>query len=84
MRRKGLNIRTFGEVLSAVCDLQEFAASENVPELVVLFQDAKDIIQSSLVKKSQHCTLKKCGDRETRSYTTGTICKLFNTVRTIM
>jgi hypothetical protein len=54
-----LNIRTFGEVLSAVCALQEFAASQNVPELMELFQDAKDIIQRSLVKKSRQCTLKE-------------------------
>ena len=51
-----LKIRTFG-ALSVVSDLQEFAASKNVPELLELMQDAK-IIQRSLVKKSRQCTLK--------------------------
>jgi hypothetical protein len=54
-----LNIRTFGEALSAVCGLQECAAPQNVPELMELFQDAKDIIQRSLVKKSRQCTIKE-------------------------
>ena len=53
-----LKIRTFGEALSVVSDLQEFAASKNVPELLELMQDAKEIIQRSLVKKSQQCILK--------------------------
>lgn len=53
-----LKIRTFGEALSVVSDLQEFAASKNVPELLELMQDAKEIIQRSLVKKSRQCTLK--------------------------
>ena len=53
-----LKIRTFGEALSVVSDLQEFAASKNVPELLELMQDAKEIIQRSLVKESRHCTLK--------------------------
>jgi hypothetical protein len=39
-----LKIRTFGEALSVVGDLQEFAASKNVPELLELMQDAKEII----------------------------------------
>jgi len=47
-----LKIRNSGEALSVVSDLQEFAASKNVPELVELMQDAKEIIQRSLVKKS--------------------------------
>jgi hypothetical protein len=34
-----------------VSDLQEFAASKNVPELLELMQDAKEIIQRFLVKK---------------------------------
>jgi len=41
-----------------VSDLQEFAASKNVPELLELMQDAKEIIQHSLVKKSRQCILK--------------------------
>jgi hypothetical protein len=54
-----LKIRTFGEALYVVSDLQEFAASKNVPELLELMQDAKEIIlQRYLVKKSQQCTLK--------------------------
>jgi hypothetical protein len=53
-----LKIRTFGEALSVVSDLQEFAASRNVPELLELMQDAKEIIQRFLVKKSRQCTLK--------------------------
>lgn len=53
-----LKIRTFGEALSVVSDLQEFAASKNVPELLELMQDAKEIIQRSRVKKSRQCTLK--------------------------
>jgi hypothetical protein len=54
-----LKIRTFGEALSVVSDLQEFAAFKNVPELLELMQDAKEIIlQSYLVKKSRQCTLK--------------------------
>jgi hypothetical protein len=53
-----LKICTFGEALSVVSDLQEFAASKNVPELLELMQDAKEIIQRSLVKKSRQCTLK--------------------------
>jgi hypothetical protein len=55
-----LRIRTFGEALSVVSDLQEFAASKNVPELLELMQDAKVIIRS-LVKKSRQCTLKDVG-----------------------
>ena len=47
-----LKIRNSGEALSVGSDLQEFAASKNVPELVELMQDAKEIIQRSLVKKS--------------------------------
>ena len=50
-----LKISTFGEALSVVSDLQEFAASKNVPELL---ENAKEIIQRSLVKKSRQCTLK--------------------------
>ena len=53
-----LKIRTFGKALSVVSDLQEFAASKNVPKLLELMQDAKEIIQRSLVKKSRQCTLK--------------------------
>ena len=53
-----LKIRTFGEALSVVSDRQEFAASKNVPELLELMQEAKEIIQRSFVKKSRHCTLK--------------------------
>jgi Ran GTPase-activating protein (RanGAP) involved in mRNA processing and transport len=34
-----LTLRTFGEALSVVSDLQEFAASKNVPELLELMQD---------------------------------------------
>jgi hypothetical protein len=34
-----------------VNDLQKFAASKNVPELLELMQDAKEIIQRFLVKK---------------------------------
>ena len=47
-----LKIRTFGEAQSVVSDLQEFAASKNVPELLELMQDAKEIIQRSLVKNA--------------------------------
>jgi hypothetical protein len=39
-----LKIGNFGEALSVVSDLQEFAASKNVPELLELMQDAKKII----------------------------------------
>jgi hypothetical protein len=54
-----LKIRTFGEALCVVSDLQEFSSSKNVPELLELMQDAKDIIlQRYLVKKSRQCTLK--------------------------
>jgi hypothetical protein len=53
-----LKIRTFGEALSVVSDLQEFAASKNVPELRELMQDAKEFIHPFLVKKSRQCTLK--------------------------
>ena len=53
-----LKIRTFEEALSVVSDLQEFAASKNVPELLKLMQDAKETIQRSLVKNSRQCTLK--------------------------
>ena len=53
-----LKIRTFGEALPVVSDLQEFAASKNIPKLLESMQDAKDIIQRSLVKKSRQCTLK--------------------------
>ena len=54
-----LKIRTFGETISVVSDLQEFAASKNVPELLVLMHDAKEIIlQRSLVKKSRQYTFK--------------------------
>jgi hypothetical protein len=53
-----LKIRTFGEALSVVSDLQEFAASKNVPELLELMQDAKEIMQRFIVKKSRQCTLK--------------------------
>jgi len=53
-----LKIRTFGEALSVVSDLQEFATSKNVPELLELMQDAKEIIQRSHVKKSRQCNLK--------------------------
>jgi hypothetical protein len=53
-----LKIRTFGEALSVVSDLQEFAASKNVPELIELVQDTKEIIQRFLVKKSRQCILK--------------------------
>jgi hypothetical protein len=53
-----LKIRTFGEALSVVSDLQEFAASKNVPELLELMQDTKEIILRYLVKKSRQCTLK--------------------------
>jgi len=53
-----LKIRTFGEALSVVSDLQEFGASKNVQELRELMQDAKEIIQCSLVKKSRQCILK--------------------------
>ena len=56
-----LKIRTFGEALSVVSDLQRFAASKNVPELLALMQDAKEIIQCSLVKKSRQCILKDVG-----------------------
>ena len=42
-------------------DLQEFAASKNVPELLELMQDAKEIIQHSLMKKSRQCILKDVG-----------------------
>ena len=56
-----LKISTFGEALSVVSDLQEFAASKNVPELLELMQDAKEIIQRSLVKKSRQCALKDVG-----------------------
>jgi ribosomal protein S6 len=52
-----LKIRTFGEALYVVSD-QEFTASKNVPELLELMQDAKEIIQHSLVKKSRQYTLK--------------------------
>jgi len=48
---------TFGEALSVVSDLQEFAASKNIPGLLEFMQDAKEIIHS-LVKKSRQCTLK--------------------------
>ena len=53
-----LKIRTFGEALSVVSDLQEFACSKNVPELLELMQDAMKIVQRSLVKKSRQCILK--------------------------
>ena len=53
-----LKIRTFGEALSVVSDLQEFAASKKFPGLLELMQDAKEIIQRSLVKKSRQCILK--------------------------
>jgi hypothetical protein len=53
-----LKIRTFGEALSIVSDLQEFAASKNVTELLELMQDAKEITERFLVKKSRQCTLK--------------------------
>ena len=54
-----LKIRTFGEALSVVSDLQEFAASKNVPELLELMHDAKEfILQRSLVKKSRQYTFK--------------------------
>ena len=56
--KRELKIRTFGEALSVVSDLQEFAASKNVPEILELMQDAKEIIQRSLVKKSRQCILK--------------------------
>jgi hypothetical protein len=49
-----LKIRTFGEALPVVSDPQEFAASKNVPELLELMQDVKEIIQRSLVKKSRN------------------------------
>ena len=65
-----LKIRTLGEALSVVSDLQEFAASKNVPELLELMQDAKEIIQRSLVKKSRQCTLKDMwGQRNCNYYT---------------
>jgi len=51
-KERELKIRTFGEALSVVSDLQEFAVSKNVPEFLELMQDAKEIIQRSLVKKS--------------------------------
>ena len=70
-----LKIRTFGEALSVVSDLQEFAASKKVPELLELMQDAKEIIQRSLVKKSRQFW-KTCGDRETRRETAIIIRKL--------
>jgi hypothetical protein len=57
-KERELKIRTFGEALTVVNDLQEFAASKNVPELLELIQDAKEIIHSFLVKKSRQCTLK--------------------------
>jgi cell fate (sporulation/competence/biofilm development) regulator YlbF (YheA/YmcA/DUF963 family) len=47
-----------------VSDLQEFAASKNVPELIELMQDAKEIIQRFLVKKSRQCTLKDMWGQE--------------------
>jgi len=53
-----LKIRIFGEALSVVSGLQEVAASKNIPELLELMQNAKEIIQHSLVKKSQQCILK--------------------------
>jgi hypothetical protein len=52
-KERELKIRTFGEALTVVSDLQEFAASKNVTELL----DAKEIIQRFLVK-SRQCTLK--------------------------
>jgi len=65
-----LKIRTLGEALSVVSDLQVFAASKNIPELLELMQDAKDIIQRFLVKKSRHCTLKDMwGQRNCNYYT---------------
>ena len=59
--KRELKIRTLGEALSVVSDLQEFAASKNIPELLELMQDAKEIMQHSLVKKSRQCTLKDMG-----------------------
>jgi len=68
--KRELKIRTFGEALSVVSDLQEFSASKNVPELLELMQDAKEIIQCSLVKKSRQCTLKDMwGQRNCNYYT---------------
>ena len=70
-----LKISTFGEALSVVSDLQEFAASKNVPELLQLMQDAKEIIlQCSLVKKSRQCTLKDMWGQRNCNYCI--ICKL--------
>ena len=54
-----LTVRTFREALSAVSDVQEFAATKNVPELKKLMQDANEILQRSLVRKSRQCTLKE-------------------------
>jgi hypothetical protein len=71
-----LKIRTFGEALSVVSDLQEFAASKNVPDLLELMQDAKEIIQRFLVKKSRQCTPKEVWGRETRRETAIIILKL--------
>jgi hypothetical protein len=55
-----LKRRNFGGALSVVSDLQEFAASKNVPEILEMMQDAKEMIRS-LVKKLRHCTLKDVG-----------------------
>lgn len=54
-----LNMCTFGEALSVASDLQEFAVSTNIPELMELMQDAKDIMHHSIVKKLRQCTLKE-------------------------
>jgi hypothetical protein len=57
-KERELKIRNFGKALSVVSDLQEFAASKNIPELLELMQDAKEIIRRFLVRKSRQCTLK--------------------------
>ena len=60
-KERELKIRTFGEARSVVSDFQEFAASKNIPEFLELMQDAKGIIQRSLVKKSRQWILKDVG-----------------------
>ncbi|PSN31347.1 hypothetical protein C0J52_18961 [Blattella germanica] len=52
-----MTVRTFREALSAKSDFQEFAASKNVPELMELMQDAKEILRLSIVRKSRQYTL---------------------------
>ena len=59
-----LTVCTFRKALSAVSDVQEFAAAKNVPELMELMQDTKEILQHSLVRKSRQCTLKELWGQE--------------------